>query len=433
MMNIIQTAKDKGFEILKTERSDDVVHHFNLHISDQTDQVIQGFGGAFTEASAYNLLRVDKALRHAMLKAYFDPIHGAGYTMGRLSINSCDFGLTSYDYVKPYDESLESFDISRDQHIIDLILDATNIAGKTLKLIASPWSPPFWMKDNLNMIKGGSLLPKYYDLWAQYIIKFLKAYQEKGVEIEAVTIQNEPLATQRWESCVYDHEQEKNMVIRLGRAFKEANLNTKIYIWDHNRDVMYERAKHILSDEEARTYVYGIAFHWYDQTQFDEVLKTHQAFPERHLLFTEGCQEYGPHIGSYEVGERYGVNMMKDIHHGTEGYIDWNLFLDTTGGPNHVNNLCSSPILVDVFPEEMITNPSFYYMSHFSKYVKEGAVRYHSQMDGHILHNVFKNKDGSYVVLLLNQSDEGVEIKCNHHTVSFETTMDPHSIQTIIL
>ncbi len=432
-MKIIQTAKNKGFGMLKTTRSENVTDVFHLNILDQTDQVIQGFGGAFTEASAYNLSRVNKALRQSMLEAYFDPMNGAGYTMGRLSINSCDFGLTSYDYVKPYDESLESFDISRDQHIIDLILDASKIAGKKLKLIASPWSPPFWMKDNLKMIQGGSLLPKHYDLWAQYIIKFLKAYQEKGVEIEAISIQNEPLATQRWESCVYDHEQEKNMVICLGRVFKEAKMDTKIYIWDHNRDVMYARANHILSDEEARTYVYGIAFHWYDQNQFEEVLKTHQAFPQKHLLFTEGCQEYGPHIGSYEVGERYGLNMMKDIHHGTEGYIDWNLFLDTTGGPNHVNNLCSSPIIVDVFPEEMITNPSFHYVSHFSKYVKEGAIRYHSHMESDVLHNVFKNKDGSYVVVLLNHRDDGVEIHCNHHAVTFKTTMDPHSIQTIIL
>lgn len=432
-MKIIQTAKDLGFEQLKIYTSQDVGHSFRLHVSHDTDQVIQGFGGAFTEASAYNLSRVNKDLRQKMLEAYFHPTKGAGYTMGRISINSCDFGLNSYDYVKPYDETLESFDISRDQHIIDLILDATKIAGKKLNIIASPWSPPYWMKDNLQMIKGGTLLPKYYDLWAQYIIKFLLAYKEKGVDIDAVTIQNEPLATQRWESCVYDHEQEKQMVIHLGRAFKKANLHTKIYIWDHNRDVMYARAEHILKDEEARSYTYGVAFHWYDNVAFDEVLKTHQSFPDKHLLFTEGCQENGPHIGSYEVGERYGMNMMKDIHHGTEGYIDWNLFLDTTGGPNHVNNLCSSPILVDVFPEEMILNPSFHYMSHFSKYVKPGAVRYHSAMEGHIVHNVFKNLDGSLVVILLNHTDESVEIHCEDASFEFSTTMDPHSIQTIIL
>jgi glucosylceramidase len=407
-------------------------HHDEIIITDQFDQVMQGFGGAFTEASAYNLSRIDKEVRKKLIRAYFDPQEGIGYSLGRVAINSSDFGLTTYDYVDAYDESLSSFDISRDQLIIDLILDAQNIAGKKIEILASPWSPPYWMKDNQSAIKGGKLLKKYYSLWVKYMVRFIQAYLEKGVMIEAITIQNEPLATQRWESCIYDAEDEKNMVIVLGKALKEANLNIKIYIWDHNRDVMFERASHILKDKEANAFVHGIAFHWYDKDQFQEVKKTHDTFKDKHLLFTEGCQEGGPHLHSYDVAERYGKNMMHDIFNGTEGYIDWNLFLDTTGGPNHVNNLCSSPIMVDVFPEKGILNPSYYYIKHFSKHIVNGSKRYMTSSK-HVLHNVFLRPDGTHVIVIMNLYEEPYRVYSSHQALKFETILPPHSIQTMIL
>lgn len=407
-------------------------HHDEIIITDQFDQVMQGFGGAFTEASAYNLSRIDKEVRKKLIRAYFDPQEGIGYSLGRVAINSSDFGLTTYDYVDAYDESLSSFDISRDQFIIDLILDAQNIAGKQLEILASPWSPPYWMKDNQSAIKGGKLLKKYYSLWAKYMVRFIQAYGEKGVMIEAITIQNEPLATQRWESCIYDAEDEKIMVIVLGKALKEANLNTKIYIWDHNRDVMFERASHILKDKQANAYVHGIAFHWYDKDQFQEVKKTHDTFKDKHLLFTEGCQEGGPHLHAYDVAERYGINMMHDIFNGTEGYIDWNLFLDTTGGPNHVNNLCSSPIMVDVFPEKGILNPSYYYIKHFSKHIVNGSKRYMTSSK-HVLHNLFLRPDGTHVIVIMNLYEEPYRVYSCHQALKFETILPPHSIQTMIL
>lgn len=432
MITIYETSKaGKRHEVVSNTAPKHAIKE-EIHIQEQFDQTMQGFGGAFTEASAYNLSRVEKNIREQLLKAYFDPIDGIGYSMGRISINSCDFGLGTYDYVQPYDETLHSFDISRDQHIIDMIQEATKIAQKDLKIIASPWSPPFWMKDNLKAIKGGKLLKKYYPLWAQYIIKFIEAYKAQGVLIDALTIQNEPAANQRWESCLYNAQDEKEMVTTLGKALKEANLKTKIYIWDHNRDEMFERASNILNDEEAASFVYGIAFHWYDNDQFLEVKKTHDTFKDQHLLFTEGCQEGGPHLHSYDVAERYGKNMMHDISNGTEGYIDWNLYLDTTGGPNHVNNLCSSPIMVDVFPETMILNPSYFYMKHFSKHIPKGSKRLFSSSQN-ILQNIFLRPDGSYVAVLLNLHDEAYHVSSHHKLIDFETYLPAHSIQTMIL
>lgn len=432
MITIYETSKaGKRHEVVSNTAPKHAIKE-EIQIQEQFDQTMQGFGGAFTEASAYNLSRVEKNIREQLLKAYFDPIDGIGYSMGRISINSCDFGLGTYDYVQPYDETLHSFDISRDQHIIDMIQEATKIAQKDLQIIASPWSPPFWMKDNLKAIKGGKLLKKYYPLWAQYIIKFIEAYKAQGVLIDALTIQNEPAANQRWESCLYNAQDEKEMVTTLGKALKEANLKTKIYIWDHNRDEMFERASNILNDEEAASFVYGIAFHWYDNDQFLEVKKTHDTFKDQHLLFTEGCQEGGPHLHSYDVAERYGKNMMHDISNGTEGYIDWNLYLDTTGGPNHVNNLCSSPIMVDVFPETMILNPSYFYMKHFSKHIPKGSKRLFSSSQN-ILQNIFLRPDGSYVAVLLNLHDEAYHVSSHHKLIDFETYLPAHSIQTMIL
>ncbi len=397
-------------------------------------QEIIGFGGAFTEASAYNLLRIGKAQRHKAIEAYFDPDKGLGYTIGRISIHGCDFSLGSYLYIDDYDDELKTFDISRDQKIIDLIKDAEKIAKQPIQILGSPWTPPFWMKDNHSPIKGGHLLPQYYQTWADYFVKFIDAFQGKGVSVFAVTVQNEPAAVQRWDSCIYSNEQEKAFVKVLGPTLEKAGYRDKhIYIWDHNRDLMVERTKAVLSDPEARKYVYGTAFHWYENEQFDEVRKTHDLYPDKHLLFTEGCQEGGPHFGEYQVGERYGRNMIHDLRNYTEGYIDWNLFLDDTGGPNHVNNLCSAPMMIKIFHEELIQMPSYYYIGHFSKFIKPKARQMASEGTDALLYVAFLNPDGSQVIVIQNQSDNAIDTYINGMKESISMIVDAHSISTLIL
>lgn len=399
----------------------------------KTKQTIIGFGGAFTEASAYNLLRINKEQRLNAIKAYFDPIDGLGYTIGRVSIHGCDFSLNSYLYIDDHDDELKTFSIKRDQPIIDLINDASKVSGRNIKILASPWTPPFWMKDNNSPIKGGKLLPKYDQIWANYFVKFIKAYEEKGIDIFSVTVQNEPMATQRWDSCIYEAQDEARFVKVLGKTFEKNNLKQNIYIWDHNRDLMFERTKAVLSDKEASKYVYGTAFHWYDQEEFDEVKKTHDAFPDKHLIFTEGCQENGPHFGDYAVGERYGRNIINDLKNYNEGYIDWNLFLDDTGGPNHVNNLCAAPIHIKVFHEQVYLNPSYYYIGHFSKYIKPGAVQIDAKGNKDLYYVAFKNPNGSIVIVIQNEKEDSykVEIKGLKEVVS--VLSKPHSISTILL
>ena len=400
----------------------------------ETKQTILGFGGAFTEASAYNLSRISKEKRDLAIKAYFDPIDGIGYTLGRVSIHGCDFSLGSYLYIKDYDDSLESFDISRDQIIIDLIHDASKYAKKNIAILGSPWTPPFWMKDNQSPIRGGHLLPKYYQTWANYFVKFIDSYQAKGIDIFAVSIQNEPAAVQRWDSCIYSAEEERDFVKVLGPTLVKAGYQDKhILIWDHNRDIMVERAQVVYDDKEASSYVWGTAFHWYDNEQFKNVLKHKQLFPDKHLLFTEGCQENGPHFNEYQVGERYGRNMINDLRNYTEGYIDWNLFLDDTGGPNHVNNLCSAPLMIKIFHEELVHMPSYYYVGHFSKFIRPQAIQVESSGTNKLLYIAFINSDGSQVLVVQNESDEDINIDVEGLKDSFKVTIEKHSISTFII
>jgi len=401
-----------------------------------TYQEMIGFGGAFTESSAYNLIRINKEQREQAIKAYFDPVEGLGYTLGRVSIHGCDFSLNSYTYIEEGDKDLKTFDIARDeQWVIPLIHDAEKYAGRKIDILASPWSPPAFMKDNQSMIQGGKLLPEFRQSWANYYVKFIEEYRKRDVKIWGITVQNEPAATQRWDSCIYSAEEERDFVRDyLGPTMKNSEASdVNILIWDHNRDIMVERAEVVLKDPEAAQYVWGTGFHWYTNEDFENVGKVHEMFPNKGLLFTEGCQEGGVHYNSWKTGERYARNMIGDFNNWCQGYIDWNLFLDNTGGPNHVNNLCDAPIIVDIFPENLVFQSSYYYIGHFSKFVKPGAFRIHMESNYEDIQSVaFKNTDGSVVFVAMNETDYETGYTVSYNQKTYQVKMNPHSIVTVL-
>ena len=403
-----------------------------------TFQTIEGFGGAFTEAAADTLSRVSPALRAEVLRAYFDPQTGLNYTLCRTHINSCDFALGNYSYCDvPGDTRLAHFDISRDRRLlIPLIRDAMALRGGDLRLLASPWSPPAWMKTNGEMNRGGRLLPEHRDAWALYYAKYIRAYRAEGIPIWAVTVQNEPEAAQTWDSCLYTAEEERDFVRDfLGPRLQRENLSdVKILIWDHNRDVIVERADTVLRDPEAAKYVWGVAFHWYCGEQFANLDHVHRMHPATNLLFTEGCCEGGPHLGEWATGERYGHHMIGDLSNWTVGWMDWNMVLDETGGPNHVGNFCSAPIIADTKSDALHYQSSYYHLGQFSRYVMPGAVRVGLTGAGDTLEAVaFRNPDHRVAVVVLNRSDTEIPFGVRLGGRSARLSSPGHSIMTLVV
>ncbi|HTS19794.1 MAG TPA: glycoside hydrolase family 30 protein [Verrucomicrobiae bacterium] len=401
-------------------------------------QVLEGFGGAFTESAAVTLQKLSPANRERVLRAYFDRKDGHGYSLCRTHINSCDFSLDNYAYDEvPGDVDLRHFSIDRDRRaLLPLIRDAKKIAGDDFRLFASPWSPPAWMKTNGEMNHGGKVKPEYRDAWARYYARYIQEYAKEGVEIWGLTVQNEPAAVQRWDSCEYTAEEERDFVRdHLGPTLRKAGLgHVKIMIWDHNRDLIVERVQPAYEDPEAAKYIWGAAFHWYGRDTFDNIQLVHDAWPDKQLLFTEGCQEGGPHIGDWSVGERYARSMINDLNRWTVGWVDWNLALDEQGGPNHVGNFCSAPIIADTHKDELLFQSSYYYIGHFSRFIRPGAQRVLCSTNrDEVEATAFDNSDGTLAVVVLNRTDAEKPITLKVNGRSASSAIPPHAISTYVI
>lgn len=400
-------------------------------------QRLEGFGGAFTEAAASTWLKLSPPQRERLLRAYFDPEVGHGYLMGRVHMNSCDFSLGNYAHAdRDGDFLLEGFNIERDRRaLLPMIQEAQRVAGRPLKLLVSPWSPPAWMKDTRRMNDGGKLRPECRAAWAQCYVRFIQAYEAEGVPVWGVSVQNEPEATQRWDSCRYSAEEERDFVRdHLGPALHAAGLgHVRIVVWDHNRDAMVERASVIYGDPEAAKYVWGTGFHWYLEDHFDHVQLVHDAWPDKQLLFTEGCQEGGPHWGRWELAERYARSMINDLNRWTVGWIDWNLLLDEQGGPNHVGNFCSAPFLAVPHEDGLHAQSSFFALGHFSRHVRPGARRVLAAATREALEcSAFLNEDGSLAVVVLNRSDHDLAFSMGIDGTPYTTDLPAHAIATYV-
>ena len=398
-------------------------------------QAIEGFGGAFTEAAATTWQRLSLVQQEAFLRDCFCPAHGHGYTLCRVHMNSCDFSLGHYAHAEtPGDVALQHFSIERDrQALLPMIRAAQRVAGRPIKLLVSPWSPPAWMKSNGRMNDGGQLRPEYRGSWARCFVRFIQAYAEAGVPVWGVSVQNEPEARQRWDSCLYSAAAERDFVRDfLGPALAAAGLaEVRIVVWDHNRDVMVERASVIYADAEAAKYVWGTGFHWYGEDHFEHVQLVHDAWPDKHLLFTEGCQEGGPHTGSWALGERYALSIINDLNRWTVGWIDWNLLLDEKGGPNHVGNFCSAPVLADVANNALMHQSSFYYLGHFARFVQPGARRVLCAATLQALEcTAFRNPDGSLAVVAMNRSEQALPFALHLRGTAYGAELPPRAMAT---
>lgn len=396
--------------------------------SDIHYQTITGFGGAFTEAAAINYYHMPKAVQQQIKESYFGD-SGLHYNLGRTHIASCDFSTGNYQYITPHDTSLASFDLAPDhKYIIPFIHECLQYAKRPISLMASPWSPPAWMKDNQNLLKGGKLLPEYYQLYAEYLIRYIEEYAAQNITISYLTIQNEPYAVQKWESCIYRDEDEL-IFIRdyLYPSLMKHNLHNtiKIVIWDHNKEHCFMRARHILADKNAYPMIHGIGFHWYSGDHFENLRLCKELFPDKELFFTEGCVELS--IGSptnsggnenvavaqspWEFGEKYAHDIIGNFNNGMSAYIDWNLLLDTYGGYNHVGNFCSAPIICDTNKQTIHYQPSYYFIGHFSKYIPQGSKRIaHSCYTNQLEVSCFITPTQEIIAVVFNPTDKDIPL-----------------------
>jgi glucosylceramidase len=407
-------------------------------------QTLLGIGGALTDASAETFYKLPKAQQQEFMQAYYSPTAGIGYTLARTHIGSCDFSSASYTYVKEGDNSLKSFSIKHDEkYRIPFIKQASAAAGGKLTMFVSPWTPPAFMKTNHDLLHGGKLLPEFRQPWADHYVKFIEAYEKQGIPIWGLSVQNEEMATQKWESCLYTAEEERDFIKEyLGPTLAKSGMGEKKLIaWDHNRDLLYQRASTVLDDPAAAKYVWGIGYHWYETWTtsgplFDNERRVKEAFPNTNLIFTEGCVENFKfdQVNDWKLGERYGNSMINDFNAGTVGWTDWNVLLDETGGPNHVGNFCFAPIIADTRTGKLIYTNAYYYIGHFSKFIRPGAQRIATTTNRDWLQaTAFRNTDGKVAVVVMNSGDKPQQFQLWVKGQAASTTSPPHSMATYVI
>lgn len=412
-------------------------------------QKMKGFGGAFTESAGYCYSRLPGRKQQELLEAYFGEC-GLKYNLGRTHINSCDFALGNYDALPvPAELTAEcepalslspekGLDLTRaNRYVLPLIQAAVKACGDRMDFLLSPWSPPACMKTNGEMNHGGRLKPECREMWAEYIAEYVKEMKKEGLCIRYLTVQNEPEAVQDWDSCVY-HAKEEMEFARdyLSPALEHAGLSdVRILVWDHNKEIVFDRAAEILSDERAAEAVYGIAVHWYTGDHFQGLSLVKEKYPDKEIFFTEGCVEYSRFSDSDETGkaEMYAHDMIGNFSSGVSAFFDWNLLLDAEGGPNHVGNFCAAPVMLTESGEDFEKHLSYYYIGHFSRYIKRGATAvpvtsYSSDAEA----CAFVNPSGERVIVLLNRQDRELPVTVGENGIGTDLILEPHTIVTVL-
>ncbi|MCR5762433.1 MAG: glucosylceramidase [Treponema sp.] len=433
LLHIYETAKDSKKRIAEladkewqAEKNTNLSCIINID-KEKTFQTFKGFGCAVTESAGYVLSHLSEQQQQKIMSDCFCAT-GNNYAFARTHMNSCDFSLGNWACVQEKDETLSSFSFERTDKYITPALQKAFMQNKSLSVMVTPWTPPAWMKTNNDMNNGGKLKKEYFSLWAEYFVKFLIGLKERGLNPKYVSIQNECEATQIWDSCIWTGTEEAEFAVScLKPAFEKNGLgDIKILIWDHNRDNIVKRMKESFSVPGAEKAIDGMAFHWYSGDQYDNVSEFSKAYPGKDLFFTEGSIEGGACPGLWFCGERYGHNIINDLNAGCTAWIDWNMALDMEGGPNHVNNFCDASILINTETKEVLYQNSFYYIGHFSRFIKPGSKRLGCNMvpfmvpatcDGKMGNTMestaFLTPEGKTVLIVMNRTEDKMVFEVN--------------------
>ena len=389
-------------------------------------QSILGFGGALTDASCYLLSRMRADQRRQLLEEFFGP-GGLRLSVARTCIGSSDYSCTPYslDDSPTADPGLKNFSIAHDsEYILPVLRDAVGV-NPGLFFLATPWSPPGWMKTGGSLL-GGSMRKQYFHCYAQYFVKFLEAYKSQGIQIGAVTCQNEVDTDQdgRMPACLWGQEYEVAFIKEfLGPALRDASLDTKIWLLDHNYD-LWGRVVDELSDPGVFELVDGVAWHGYVGAP-DAMTRVHNAFPAKTAYWTEG----GPDITAADYATdwaKWSSNFAVILKNWARCIIAWNLVLDEKGQPNIGPFHCGGVVTLDSKSQKVASSGQYWAFAHYSKAVLRGArvIASKSDVDG-LEHVAFANPDGRYVLVLTNQGeDRKVDCRFGEKSVGLELPHD---------
>ncbi len=436
-------------------------------------QQVEGFGCALTGTSCMLLAQMPAAQRQEVLKCWFGP-EGVNARYIRMSIDSCDYSPYEYQAVSDpiADTELATFSIREDQRLIlPIVKEALTLAAPDAEVMLSPWSPPWQWKTppethvndaaaygNEKVVAaaepsrcgGGRLKREYYQAWARYITMYIQAYLAEGIPVTMLSVQNEADAATPWDSCLWSAEEERDFLQEaLYPALQRAGLAEKIglFFWDHNKERILERARDVLTPE-VRKLVKGVAYHWYTGDHFEALSMAHERFPEMVLMHSESCplhkpyRHYTPGVTEVTAQDRqedykdackYAHDMLGDLNHGMNRWIDWNLIVDRGGGPRHVPGGFAAPLLYE--ENGSYTQTMMYrYIRLIAQGIPRGSVRIGTSCyTPDIEATAMRCPDGSISLFLLNRTPGDVPLTLRGCGVICDVSMEAHSLSAVCI
>jgi len=401
-----------------------------------TYQEMDGFGYTLTGGSALHIAKMSAPARARLLQELFGTgTNDIGISYLRISVGASDLDEKVFSYsdlpAGQTDEAMAKFDLGYDKKYLIPVLQEILKINPAIKILGSPWSPPVWMKTNGDT-RGGSLKPEYYQAYARYLVTYIEQMKKKGITIDALTVQNEPLHPGNNPSLLMPAEDQKAFVRdALGPAFSKNSIQTKIIIYDHNAD-RPDYPISILNDKEAAKYIDGSAFHLYGG-KIEALTSVHNAHPTKNLYFTEEwvgapgnfAKELDWHVTNLIIGAPR--NWCKNV-------LEWNLAADENQDPHTDRGGCDRCLgAITITGDTVTREPAYYIIAHASKFVRPGSVRVASENAGEVLNVAYKTPDGKIAAIIQNTSKEVKTIDVTAGNKKTTLTLKPGAVGTLVL
>jgi len=416
-------------------KSEEGIAEYSIELDTETSfQSLDGFGFTLSQGSAQHLLGMSDSARASILNELF----GAGendirVSFIRLSVAASDLNEFPFSYDDMEDSlatdpELKHFSLSYDTLDVIPVLKEILEIYPDLKLMASPWSPPSWMKDNKDT-RGGSLLEEFESVYARYLVKYIQAMEKEGIQIHSLTIQNEPLHPGNNPSLLMLPEQQSRFIgMHLGPAFEEAGISTKIIVYDHNAD-RPDYPITVLSDSTANPFIDGSAFHLYGG-QIEALSEVHQAFPDKNLYFTE---QWVGAPGSLEGDIPWHVKnlIIGGSRNWAKTVLEWNLSSNPSLTPHTDRGGCDRCLgAITIDQDQVVRNPAYYIIAHASKFVDPGSIRIDSNEVPGLSNVAFVRPDGKKVLIVLNDSETEKSLEIKEKETVISAQLNPGAVGT---